>query len=132
MARYQEHPGISITRITSGDIPPLDFASIKNHVLGKKYQLSLVFVDPKRSAELHEEWKGKAGPADILSFPFSDTEGEMFICLSKARTKAKEFDRSYHNFLAFLFIHGLVHLKGYDHGSTMEAIEQKARDHFGI
>ncbi len=132
MAKYQEQPGLSITRITSGDIPPLDFASMKNHVLGKKYELSLVFVDPKRSAELHETWKNKSGPADILSFPLSENEGEMFICLSQVRKKAKDFERTYYGFLAFIFIHGLVHLKGHRHGSTMDAIEEKARKHFGI
>ena len=130
--RYQEHPGLSIKRITSGDIPPLDFVSMKNHILGAKYQLSLVFVDPKRSAELHKEWKSKSGPADILSFPLSDAEGEMFICLSQVRKKAKDFDRTYYGFLAYIFIHGLVHLKGYDHGSTMDTIEEKARAYFGI
>jgi ssRNA-specific RNase YbeY (16S rRNA maturation enzyme) len=45
---------------------------------------------------------------------------------------AKDFDRSYENFIYFLFIHGCVHLKGYDHGSTMERIEAKFRKEFGI
>ena len=132
MTRYQEYPGLQIRRLTTGDIPVLDFLSLKNHTLGKKYQLSLVFADPKTSEELHKTWKGKPGPADILSFPFSDTEGEIVMSLSQARKTAKNFDRSYNNFILFLFIHGMVHLKGYDHGSTMESIEEKIRQKFDI
>ena len=130
--RDQEHPGLSIVRQTSGGIPPLDFVSMKNYVLGPTYQLSLVFASPQYSAHLHQEWKRKPGPADILSFPLSDTEGEMVICLSQVRKKAKDFERTYYGFLAYIFIHGLVHLKGHDHGSTMDAIEEKARAHFGV
>jgi ssRNA-specific RNase YbeY (16S rRNA maturation enzyme) len=48
------------------------------------------------------------------------------------KLEAKKFDREYENFLGFLFIHGLVHLKGYDHGSTMESIEIQFRKQFGI
>jgi ssRNA-specific RNase YbeY (16S rRNA maturation enzyme) len=43
-----------------------------------------------------------------------------------------EFDRTYENFLVFLFIHGLVHLKGYDHGDKMEKVEIKFRKKFNI
>ena len=46
--------------------------------------------------------------------------------------EAIKFDRSYENFLAFIFIHGCVHLKGYDHGGTMEDIEIKVRNKFKV
>ena len=39
------------------------------------------------------------------------------------KIEAKKFGRDYENFFGFLFIHGLVHLKGFDHGSTMEGLE---------
>lgn len=132
MSRYQEHPGLQIRRLTSGGIPLLDFVSIKNHVLGKKYELSLVFVDLKTSARLHKKWKNKTGPANILSFPLDKNKGEIFISLAMARKTASEFARDYHNFVLFLFIHGMVHLKGYEHGSTMESIEKKIRKKFNV
>ena len=45
---------------------------------------------------------------------------------------AKDFERTGATFVAFLFIHGCVHLKGLDHGSKMEAIEERIRQKFGI
>ena len=48
------------------------------------------------------------------------------------KLEAKKFERTYENFLAFLFIHALVHLKGMDHGSTMESMEARYRKKFGI
>jgi ssRNA-specific RNase YbeY (16S rRNA maturation enzyme) len=55
-----------------------------------------------------------------------------FICKSEARKESKKFDRDYENFLNFLLIHGMVHLKGFDHSSTMESIESKFRKKFGV
>jgi len=45
---------------------------------------------------------------------------------------APKFDRPYDNFLTFLFIHGLVHLKGFNHGPKMEQMEQKFRKLFNV
>jgi probable rRNA maturation factor len=108
------------------------FDQIKKAVLGSKYDLSLVFISPKKIQNLNKIYRNINKPTDILSFPLSKTSGEMFICLSETKKMAKEFDRSYENFLAFLFIHGCVHLKGFDHGPKMEKVEEKFRKKFGI
>lgn len=108
------------------------FNKMKEAVLGKEYDLSFAYIAPAKMKKLNLIYRNINKPTDILSFPLSKTEGEMYICLSEARKEAKKFDRTYENFLHFLFIHGLVHLKGYDHGSTMERIEAKVRKEFGI
>jgi probable rRNA maturation factor len=108
------------------------FDQIKLAVLGPEYELSLVFVTPKKIQALNKTYRKIDQPTDILSFPLSKTSGEIFICKSEARKMAKEFDRSYDNFILFLFIHGLVHLKGHDHGAQMEKVEEKFRKQFGI
>lgn len=108
------------------------FEQMKIAVLGKSYDLSVAFVSPARMKELNLSYRNINKPTDILSFPLSEKEGEIYICLSEAKKEAKKFDRAYENFLGFLFIHGLVHLKGFDHGSTMESIEARFRKKFGI
>jgi probable rRNA maturation factor len=130
MQKIQEH--LTIIRETSGKLPSLPFLRIKNAILGKNYELSLAFVGRKRAIALHQEWKSKNDPVNILSFPLDTNEGEIIISLEKARSECKHFDRTYHNYLAFLFIHGCVHLKGFTHGSKMEAEERKYRAMFGI
>ena len=105
---------------------------MKTSVLGKSYDLSVAFVSSEKIKKLNLTYRNINKSTDILSFPLSKTEGEIYICLSEAKKEARKFDRKYENFLGFLFIHGLVHLKGYDHGSTMESIETKFRKQFGI
>ena len=117
---------------TKAKMPRLVFLRIKNAVLGKKYELSVAIVGTSKMCELNRHWRDKDEPTDILSFPLSETEGEIYINPAMAKKEAKKFDRSYDNFILFLFIHGLVHLKGYEHGSRMEAIEKKFRKEFGI
>jgi len=122
----------SIIRETKGKLPRLPFADIKKEILGENYELSLVFVGRNRAIQLHKDWKNKKDPVNILSFPLSKTEGEIFISLEKARTECKNFGRTYSNYLVFLFIHGCAHLKGHVHGNTMEAFEKKIRMKFRV
>ena len=105
---------------------------MKEAVLGKDYDLSLVFIGNKRSQKLNKEYRDKDKPTNILSFPLENTQGEIFINLAFSKKHAKDFGRTEKNFVAFLFIHGLFHLKGYDHGSTMEKEEVKIRNKFDV
>lgn len=108
------------------------FRKIKNAVLGKKYSLSIVLIGEKKSKEINRQYRSKNNPTDILSFPLSKREGEIFLCLKQVESEAKKFGRKYENFLPFLLIHGFCHLKGMTHGSRMESIERKFRNRFKV
>lgn len=127
-----EYHNLTITRKTSGVIPSIDFLVIKNYILGKKYELSLVFPDTLESIRLHKKFKSKNNPVNILSFPLSESEGEIFITLSKARSECKKWNISYYQYLTYLFIHGCTHLRGLDHGSDMDTLERKYCNYFKI
>lgn len=120
----QEFYKLSITRQTKGGIPNLPFANMKNDILGKEYDLSVLFPTIELATELHIQWKKKPGPVNILSFPLDENEGEIILSLSQARIEAKNFERTYMNHLIFLFIHGCLHLKGMTHGAKMEKEER--------
>jgi len=113
-------------------LPILPFEKIKAAALGSKYILTTIIVSPARIKKLNTIYRDKESATDILSFPIGDNEGEIYLCLEEAKKEAKKFSREYENFLAFLFIHGCVHLKGHDHGSMMERIEAKIRKQFGV
>ncbi len=121
-----------ITNTTKSKLPNFDFVAMKEAILGKKYELSVIIVSKKEIQKLNNEYREINKPTDILSFPLSDSFGEMYINPEMTKLEAKKFDRDYENFFAFLFIHGLVHLKGFDHGSTMESIEVRFRKKFDI
>lgn len=106
-----------------GVIPEIPFFTIKEKILGKNYILTVVFCTPKESQERNSTYRGKDYPTNILSFPLSQEEGEIYISLSTVRRDAKKFEMSYLKFLHLLVIHGILHLKGLDHGSTMEGLE---------
>ena len=116
---------------TRSKMPPL-FHSIKKVALGKEYDLSFSFVGPKKMREINKTYRGKDYATDILSFELEKNAGEIFICKTAAREKARLFARPFQNYLAYLFIHGLCHLKGMQHGATMERKEQKIRKQFGV
>lgn len=123
---------LSIKMTAKGKPPRLPFLDMKNAVLGKGYNLSLVFVGDVISRRLNKERRNKDKSTNVLSFPLTSSEGEIFINLRKARVEAPDFDMPYVQFVGFLFIHGLLHLKGMDHGSRMESEERKFRRKFKI
>jgi probable rRNA maturation factor len=122
----------TIKNTTKGKLPSLPFVEMKEAVLGKEYDLSLVFVSEKKSRALNLAHREKDKPANILSFPLGKDAGEIFISPQFAKKEAPLFERPYSNYVAFLFIHGLIHLKGFDHGSRMEREERIFRRKFGI
>ncbi len=129
--------GSTLSRKNTPRIDGVFFQSAKNHVLGKQYDLSLVFVGKDRMRTLNREHRKKDYTTDILSFEIDCCCGEIFINPDKARSKAKEFDRAPENYLKFLFIHGLYHLKGMDHendsaAKKMEVAEMKTRKKFKV
>ncbi|NCS99178.1 rRNA maturation RNase YbeY [Candidatus Parcubacteria bacterium] len=97
---------------------------IKDAILGKRYELSVVLVDNKTSKKLNIENRKKDKPANVLSFPLDEKAGEIFLDL-ETKKESEEFEMSYKKYLTFLFIHGCLHLKGYDHGAEMEKLEDK-------
>jgi rRNA maturation RNase YbeY len=109
----------------NGTLPAIPFLSIKEKLLGKKYNLTVIFCTPKESQERNRMYRDKDYPTNILSFPLSENEGEIYISLSTARKDAKKFDMGYEKFLHLLLVHGCLHLKGHEHGSTMETLEEK-------
>lgn len=119
-----EQSNLTVIR-KKGSLPLIPYFQIKNTLLGKAYILTIIFCTPKESQERNKKYRGKDYPTNILSFPLADDEGEIYISLSTARKDAKKFEMSYTKFLHLLIIHGMLHLKGHDHGSTMEELEQR-------
>ncbi len=116
---------VSINNTTKGKLPRLPFVQIKNAILGNTYELSLVFIGNTKSRTLNRQYRNKDYATNVLSFPLSKNEGEIFIDLKKAKSEAPQFEMNYQKFIQYLFIHGLLHLKGLDHGQKMEALEKK-------
>jgi ssRNA-specific RNase YbeY (16S rRNA maturation enzyme) len=102
---------------------PPTYTKIKELVLGKRYELSFAFVTP---AQMRKAMKYKKEPAkktsNVLSFPLSPNSGEILICKSAAKPYSVDY----------LFIHGLLHLKGLQHSDTMERTEHRLLKKFGF
>ncbi len=112
--------------------------SIKNDILGKKYSLSIAYVSENKSREINKKYRRKDRATNVLSFSLRKNEGELLLCKAVIKKEAKNSNRIFEEWLSFLVIHGMLHLKGMEHGSTMERIEKKydqkynSRDRSGI
>ena len=117
---------------TNSSIDELVFVNMKSAVLGNDYKLSLVIIGKNEIRRLNKSYRNVDEATDILSFAMSGKEGEIFLCPEIALKEAPRFGRNYDNFMKFLFIHGLTHLKGFEHSSKMESEEKKTRKKFRV
>ena len=101
------------------------YEDIKNDILGETYSLSVAFVPEKKSREINKKYRKKDKPTNVLSFSLDKNSGEIILCKKVIQKEAKDFDKTYAEFLLFLVIHGMLHLKGIDHGKKMEMLERK-------
>ncbi len=133
-AHHKTHTGssFSITNTTRIHIPLLPFKKIKEAVLGNSGIVSLVFIGNTRSHTLNRTYRNKDKPTNVLAFPLEKNGGEIFINLHCVSKEAPLFKMNARAFIGYLFIHALLHLKGLDHGSTMEREEKRLRARFHI
>ncbi|HEY4490019.1 MAG TPA: rRNA maturation RNase YbeY [Candidatus Paceibacterota bacterium] len=125
MLRQGDNSKFYVKNLTKGRVPSLPFVEIKNAVLGKKYELSLVFSDDALLKRLNRIYRGKNKTTNVLSFSLSKTSGEIFLNLSLIKKEFMIHDSSFKLHVLRLFIHALLHLKGMSHGSRMERAEIK-------
>ncbi len=115
---------LALTNTTSSR-PNIPFLKIKNDILGEKYELSLALVGEKRAREVNRRSRQKTYAPNVLSFPFGPLSGEIYLTPAVAKKEAARFGHAFTRHLTFLYIHGLLHLKGFDHGPKMEGLEEK-------
>ena len=96
--------------------------------------VSLTYTDNEGIRELNREHRGKDAATDVLSFPMFDPDveeiyamdgvpaelGDIVISLERAQEQAAEFGHSFERETAFLCVHSVLHLLGYDHERSEE------------
>lgn len=123
---------LTIRNTTRAIAPRHPYDTIVDSILGKSYSATLVFIGRDRARNLNQQYRNKSYIPNVLSFPLDATTGEIYICLEVAKREANKFEMTYSQYVAFLLIHGALHLKGHDHGATMEKLERKYLTAFGI
>ena len=74
---------------------------------------NIIFVNNEQIHQINKEYRGIDRPTDVISFALE--EGDIYISVDKIKEQAKEYGHSEKREMAFLTIHGILHLLGYDH-----------------
>jgi probable rRNA maturation factor len=95
---------------------------------GDEAELTVRVVDEAESADLNETYRHKAGPTNVLSFPFEAPEGvelpllgDIVVCDPVVAAEAAAQGKAYSAHFAHMVVHGCLHLLGYDHIDPAEA-----------
>jgi probable rRNA maturation factor len=95
--------------------------------------IELVFTDNDTIASINAEFRDKPTPTDVLSFPLDGEMehmplGSIVISTDRVIDKSTELGHSVDDELVLLFVHGLLHLLGYDHETDSGEMRAKERD----
>ena len=101
-------------------------------------EVSVTLADNAHIRELNSRFRGVDRHTDVLSFPMFDiseldgcigplTLGDVVISTERAREQAEELGNSYLHEVAFLTVHSILHLLGYDHERGEEDDELQCR-----
>lgn len=116
--------------------------AMKVEQIDKYYEVSVVFVSKEKIQEINRTYRGIDRVTDVISFALFDNEddivfedeeeeittlGDIFICVDVMKEQAKEYGHSEKRELAFLAVHGLLHLLGYDHDTNEKEREMFAK-----
>ncbi|MCT1903882.1 rRNA maturation RNase YbeY [Oceanobacillus sojae] len=100
-------------------------------------EVSISFVNNEQIQVINRDYRDKDKPTDVISFAMQEMEdeeleivgeglpvvlGDIIISIDKAKEQAEEYNHSFERELAFLALHGFLHLLGYDH---MNAEDEK-------
>lgn len=112
------------------------YAALDYEDFKKSAEISVTFTDNDGIRQINREQREVDAPTDVLSFPImsdedsdADTDrsngavmlGDIVLNLERARAQAAEFGHSYTREVAFLTVHSVLHLLGYDHLTSEEA-----------
>jgi len=108
-------------------------ATLMHENFAQDAAVSVTFTDNDGIQEKNAEFRGIDKPTDVLSFPMYDMKngdlpdpdevcelGDIVLSLEKAAAQAEEFGHSYEREVAFLTVHSVLHLLGYDHELSEE------------
>lgn len=111
--------------------------------LSEQAEVSVVLVDDEYIRELNRQYRGKDAPTDVLSFALNEGDepvviddpaeqllGDIVISLETAARQAEEFGHGSERELAYLTVHGMLHLLGYDHETEEARVEMRQEEEY--
>src|SRR3989344_6264018 len=100
---------VEVLNTTRAKFPRIPFESIARKILGSHYELSLVICGDARARSLNRKYRKKGYATNVLSFPLTKNDGEIFLNMRAAEREAKKYNVSLRTRLMFLFIHACLH-----------------------
>ncbi|MBD3796341.1 MAG: rRNA maturation RNase YbeY [Campylobacterales bacterium] len=118
----------------------IDFTKLESILKSlTKKEIELIVTDNDEIQAINKEYRSKDYPTDVLSFPYEDMPfsplGSIVISKNFVEDKAKELGHTVQDEFTLLFIHGLLHILGYDHevdNGEMRQMEEKLIKKFSL
>lgn len=126
---------LRIHNATKGTIPEEQLINLvttvyKREKIKTTRVVNLICCSDYTIRKLNRDYREKDKVTDVLSFPFADDDflGEVYISVKRAEVQARRYGFSFEDEFLRLFLHGLLHLAGYDHIKAVDRDSMEARE----
>jgi probable rRNA maturation factor len=92
------------------------------------FEVTLRIVGEAESRWLNKKFRNKKRATNVLSFAYGNSEGDVVLCHPVIRREARAQAKSVAAHYAHLVVHGVLHLRGYDHEKKRDAARMEARE----
>jgi len=116
---YNHQDKIEISEIKKDISPALNYL-LEQLKKNKDYRFTIVFIDDKQIQKLNQQYRKVNSPTDVLSFPYSSKEADIFISAERAYSQAKEYNQNFEVEIIRLVFHGVLHCLGWKDYSEKE------------
>lgn len=116
---------IELNNLTGKPVPASFLQEVAQNVLLKEKKkgmgLSLVIAEKKLMQTLNRQYRNEDKASNVLSFKIAEIGlGEVMLCPAEIRRDAKNYGISYRKAMAWMLIHGILHVLGYTHTQMMK------------
>jgi probable rRNA maturation factor len=120
---------------------------VKEEKIKEDFDIEVALMGEGRMRTINKRYAGKNKVADVLTFPLSEIKksskkelqfidleqedaviGQILLCPSRIKKQAKRFKKDFKDQLAFMFLHGFLHLLGYNHKGTQDTKKMRKRE----
>lgn len=122
--------------------------TLEERKMDSNYEVSVTFVDNEEIRKINRDYRNIDTPTDVLSFPMIDYKsnskpndvenmdldsgeivlGDIVISLERAHEQSIDYGHSFQREIAFLMVHGMLHLLGYDHMEENDRKKMRAEE----
>jgi probable rRNA maturation factor len=127
--QYELHKTVPFRIVSQALVDRIFHAAEQVVDIPKEFHFSIAVVSDQTMHDLNRTYRKKDKPTDVLAFRYDDSSGEIVLSADRLRAQAKMYGHTVTVETAYMLVHGILHILGWDHESDSEENDMKSKEY---